>query len=273
MGKIIDISGQRFGKLVAISFDGLDKHNTAVWNFVCDCGIIVQRTTKAIKKAKELYCGPQHPTKVCTKCKIEKDKSTDFHKCNSPMGISPMCKECKAIFYQENKIILKEKYRKKYHENPEAKENRRKISYASWQRNKHKELAYKRKYEKRPEVIERRKEIHRRRKQTDVQYNIKRRLRGRVRDTVKRVNGKGYKYKSSLVLLGCDMDFFKAYIESKFEEGMNWDRFAYIHIDHIKPCSQFDLTKYEDQKECFHYSNLQPLWEVDNLVKSWKYNA
>jgi len=42
-------------------------------------------------------------------------------------------------------------------------------------------------------------------------------------------------------------------------------------IDHIKPCVSFDLSKPEEQKKCFHYTNLQPLWKEDNLKKGNKY--
>ena len=42
------------------------------------------------------------------------------------------------------------------------------------------------------------------------------------------------------------------------------------HIDHIMPCSNFDLSKPEQQKECFHYTNLQPLWYDENIRKSNK---
>lgn len=52
---------------------------------------------------------------------------------------------------------------------------------------------------------------------------------------------------------------------------MSWDNYGRggrkWQIDHIKPCAYFDLTKPEDQRKCFHYSNLQPLWQKDNLEK------
>ena len=58
------------------------------------------------------------------------------------------------------------------------------------------------------------------------------------------------------------------YIESKFKEGMTWENYGTWHLDHIYPCSKFDLTKEEEQRICFHYSNLQPLWASQNMSKS-----
>ncbi len=39
------------------------------------------------------------------------------------------------------------------------------------------------------------------------------------------------------------------------------------HIDHIIPCAAFDLTDPEQQKKCFHYTNYQPLYTLENLKK------
>lgn len=273
MGKFIDILGQRFGKLLVISQFGLNKENRVVWNCLCDCGVTVQRTAKAIKKAKELYCGDMHPTKVCTKCKLDKNKATDYHKSSGcKQGIQSMCKECVTAINFDIKDVIKASYNEKM-KDPNERIRIRRNGKKSWRKNRHKEVIYKREYNKRADVIERRKRQHLERKKTDMQYVIKRRLRGRIRDCLKSLIGGSYKYNSSLVMLGCDIPFFKNYLESKFEEGMNWERFAYIHVDHIKPCSQFDLTKVEDQMKCFHYSNMQPLWEVDNLKKSYIYDG
>jgi hypothetical protein len=51
---------------------------------------------------------------------------------------------------------------------------------------------------------------------------------------------------------------------------MNWENQGEWHIDHILPCASFDLTKEEEQRKCFHYTNLQPLWAKDNMIKGSK---
>lgn len=78
----------------------------------------------------------------------------------------------------------------------------------------------------------------------------------------------------TLELLGCSTDAAKMHIESQFSEGMAWENHGLHgwHIDHIKPCASFDLTLDSEQRKCFHYSNLQPLWAKDNIKKSDKYD-
>ena len=77
----------------------------------------------------------------------------------------------------------------------------------------------------------------------------------------------GSKFEPTLKLIGSSVPFVRKWIESKFVDGMTWDNHGEWHIDHIRPCASFDLTDPDQQKECFNYKNLQPLWAKDNLTK------
>lgn len=106
---------------------------------------------------------------------------------------------------------------------------------------------------------------------TDEAYSIRERLRTRIRQAVKdRFGIKAYR---SSELLGCSIPDFRIYIESKFEPGMDWDNWGHgkdkWNLDHIVPCSLFDLTKPAHQKRCFHFSNYQPMWQVENFKKHY----
>lgn len=69
-------------------------------------------------------------------------------------------------------------------------------------------------------------------------------------------------------LLGCTPEFLKSYLEAKFQPGWTWaDWGPVFEIDHIIPCSKFDMTDPEQQKRCFHYTNLQPLLKEINRSK------
>jgi len=99
-------------------------------------------------------------------------------------------------------------------------------------------------------------------------YRIETRLRVRCRSAVIAAGAK--KASKTLNLIGADWQTVRAWIESKFTQGMTWENIGMWHIDHIKPCISFDLTKTEEQFRCFHYTNLQPLWAKDNLSKGCK---
>jgi hypothetical protein len=95
-------------------------------------------------------------------------------------------------------------------------------------------------------------------------------LRARFREVVMgKIKGR------VLELLDASLDEFKIYLESQFQEGMNWGNYGHKgwHIDHIVPCSSFDLTDPKQQEICFHWSNFQPLWWWENLSKGKKIAA
>ena len=98
----------------------------------------------------------------------------------------------------------------------------------------------------------------------------------RTRISIALRKNKNIKHKRTLELLGCNMKNLKQYIENQFNKkpntiGMSWDNYGEWHIDHIKPCIQYDLSKEKEQKKCFNYKNLQPLWAKDNMKKGSKF--
>jgi len=99
---------------------------------------------------------------------------------------------------------------------------------------------------------------------THIQYRLSKLLRSRLFNALKR----GWKSGSAVKDLGCTIPELQTYLESKFQSGMNWDNQGEWHIDHIKPLALFDLTDREQLLIACHYSNLQPLWATENIVKS-----
>jgi len=109
---------------------------------------------------------------------------------------------------------------------------------------------------------------NRQRYATNPNVRLRHNLTNRVNLALKRAYAQ--KSKNTLSLIGCTVAFLRIHLESQFEPGMNWDNRRAWHIDHIKPCASFDLTKPEEQAVCFYYTNLQPLWAIDNLKKGAK---
>lgn len=92
------------------------------------------------------------------------------------------------------------------------------------------------------------------------------RLRKRIWDAIKN----NYKSAHTLELLGCSIESLRIHLQKQFTKGMSWSNYGKWHIDHIKPCASFDLFKPKEQRKCFNYTNLQPLWAEDNLRKGIK---
>lgn len=105
-------------------------------------------------------------------------------------------------------------------------------------------------------------------KKIDPQFKISTLLRSRLRHALKNKTKTG----SAVHDLGCTISELKSYLEKQFEGGMTWENHGRHgwHIDHIKPLSSFDLTSREELLKAVHYTNLQPLWWRDNLLKGHK---
>ena len=77
------------------------------------------------------------------------------------------------------------------------------------------------------------------------------------------------KAQSTADLIGCTVQELRQHLEAQFADDMSWENYGRTgwHIDHIRPCASFDLSDPDQQRQCFHYTNLQPLWASDNMRK------
>ncbi len=178
--------------------------------------------------------------------------------------------------YQDiNKEEISKKKKERYKENREeiinkvqkyAEQNKEKISVykIEWRDNNTEKI---KKYQQNNKS--RRNKLRRERYQIDIDYKIIEILRGRLTRALKN----NWKSGRTISLLGCSIEELKQHLQSQFTEGMSWDNHSFYgwHIDHIKPCSKFDLSDPKQQELCFNYTNLQPLWMEDNLRKGNKY--
>ena len=175
--------------------------------------------------------------KVCNKCKISLNVCSFSKNKLNPDGLQRQCKNCAAKMQKEWR-----------NNNPEKS----KKSVKTWVKNNKEKLNY----------------YDRKRRENNPHCLILNRLRKRLSDAL---NGTK-KTDSTMRLLGCSKQELVQHLEDQFTEGMSWDKTGVhgIHIDHIIPCASFDLTDPEQQRQCFHYTNLQPLWAKDNLNKGDK---
>jgi len=102
----------------------------------------------------------------------------------------------------------------------------------------------------------------------DIQFRLRSLLRARLRKAVKHNTKTG----SAVRDLGCTIAEFKEHIERQFLPGMTWDNWGRgvnrWNIDHIIPLASVDLADREQFLRVCHYTNLRPLWFVDN-IRAW----
>jgi len=190
-------------------------------------------------------------TKQCKKCNLIKyiDEFKNFY-------CIPCGKEINKIYYINNKEKIKKKskkeislYNKKYYIN-----------------NINKSITYR---EDNYEKIRKYNNIYNKSKYiTDPNFKIRKLLSHRLYMAVRNTFKKG----KTLDMLGCSIEEFKLYLEQQFKPEMNWDNHGIVwEMDHIKACAKFDLSNIEEQKECFHYTNIQPLFKTTETAEQHGY--
>lgn len=213
---------------------------------------------KAYRQKPEVQAARKEREKRYYEIPENKEKRTEY------------IKEYYETYYAENRetILLKAKEKGA---TPEHKEKRAIYDKMRNIRDKEKIAIQQKTYrETHPEEIKRMKRDHYHNvDKHDPEYKIMMNLRSRLWNIIKS-NNKGHMDE----LICCDREFLIKHIESLWTNGMNWQNHGAgknkWQIDHIIACDYFDLTKKIEQEQCFHYSNLQPMWGEDNARKGNK---
>lgn len=225
--------------------------------------------------------------KRCKKCSLEKPFEAFFRSKASKDGYLNSCKACNKSswkkfdtkeYHRKNKAARADYAKKYFQENKERLANtkynidpnlaeKRQEKYKAVQREKYANDEQYRDVRKEMSRNYLKNNQHKKRHKykTDPNFRLRRVLSVRVTDAIKnQATTKAYK---TIELIGCTVDEVRVYLENQFVEGMSWDNHGEWHIDHVIPCASFDLSDPVQQKKCFHYTNLQPLWAKDNLSK------
>jgi hypothetical protein len=197
--------------------------------------------------------------KICSKCNHIKTLNCFNNDKRYGDGKYPSCKDCKKITYlkyyalNKNKIISKRIDKHLQHLKNPAHRDKHNEKCRIWH-SSNPRTEYQSNYAKK-------------RRASDINFKISGNLRNRLVSAIKNNQKMG----SAVKDLGCSIEELKLYLEVRFINGMSWDNWGKgsgkWNIDHIIPLVSFDLTNREELLKACHYTNLQPLWESDNIAK------
>jgi hypothetical protein len=216
-----------------------NSHEPDGYHYICkECSHLLAST----KTKTKTYILPIGGKKVCPKCGLEKDLSEFSKNKASKDGLMWRCKECHSQYNSQH-----------YKDNKEDR-----LEYQNQYFQDNKEVIYQ--------------HINQRR-HTDENFRIAQCLHNRIYTALKSQNVK--KKEKMRDLVGCNGDELFLYFEvnQMYQPGMTRQNYGKWHIDHIRPCASFDLRNVEEQKKCFNYTNLQPLWAADNFSKGAKWDG
>jgi hypothetical protein len=217
--------------------------------------------------------------KVCSKCKIEKTLDCFYKDLKRKSGLYPSCINCIKEYRELNKEKIKiirnisnKKYREKNKEKikekiklyKELNKDKIKISRKKYrEKNKEKiKLYWKEYYEKNKKYLFN--QFYKKRNENPL-LKLKQSIRCNIKNSFK-YKRTGFKKNSRTeVILGCTIEEFVIYIQSQFKKGMTLENHGQWHLDHIIPLAS--ATTEDEIIKLNHYTNFQPLWAKENIIK------
>ena len=96
---------------------------------------------------------------------------------------------------------------------------------------------------------------------TNMNYRIKKSLAARLRNVLTKKD-------TTMNYIGCNIQYFREWIEYNFTAEMNWNNYGlFWSIDHIIPVCKFNLSDEDEKFKCWNWSNMMP------SLREVKYNS
>ena len=192
--------------------------------------------------------------KICSSCKLEKDKSQFCNNKSTKDKLKHQCKSCEKDYRDKNKLKRKQYYQSNKHIISEKQKQYRLDNYD-------KIINRERNYDKNNRHI--RDTYKKNRRSYDYLYKLTCNIRNLIGVSFR--NNGFTKSSKTYKVLGCTFEEFKEHLEKQFKDGMSWENQGKWHLDHIHPVS---LAKSEEEIiKLNHYTNFQPLWAEENIRK------
>lgn len=230
-----NLTGQRFGRLTVVEpTEQRGRDGEVVWDCLCDC------SKRKLVSSKQLLAKRFTQSCGCAQTYNRIDPNRQDKRCSR-------CQETKHI--------------DSFHKTKNAKDGHSPYCKPCWKIKTKEQAPLRRKWVN---------EYNRRR----YKESVNRRLIHNVRVRIRQVLRAGSKAARTIEILGCSTEALKHHLESQFLDGMSWDNHGSVwEVDHILPCASFDLTDPEQQRKCFHYTNLRPLSCSDNRSRGALFKA
>lgn len=259
MAKSINIAGQKFGRLTAIRDVG-KKGSFRLWDFVCDCGSVVQKTAATVRFGSVLSCGCLQSEKISARTtkditgmrferlSVQERSGVDHH---GKVLWRCLC-DCGAVVVVSGGSLRKGTTRS-------CGCLRRQLAA---DRQRAKKLPLEIKSESKRASAAKQRAI---RKNSPLAV-MQSRLSRLHRHALAQVGA--IKKSPTFEQLGYTVSDFVAHIERQFMSGMNWSNMKEWQIDHITPIS--NAKTFEDVVALNQLSNLRPMWARENNAKKNK---
>jgi len=230
-------------------------------------------------------------TKQCSKCKEVKPVEGFGNNKTKKDGLRGQCKACEKQYRTKNRDAIAKRAKQYRQDNKEASKQYRQTNKEAlakkqkqyYQANKEKIRARSKQYyqdnkdfcykkhkqycqDNRDALTNWKRLYERARRAEDPVYRMVGNMRSRLSAIFRHGTAKD---ETTMELVGCTMEHLQHHMEAQFTEGMHWDNYGTDGwvCDHIQPVASFDQLDSVQRKTCWHYTNLQPMWYKDNLIK------